>query len=239
MAEKGKPLNYSNLWVGGKSDNSNFNINSLRGFWYKIISISHKNNPNLPVDSPLPDVADIAASIQRSIVLHIGSRIQRIVKYLEATNMINIVNRHNHQKLRLDDLPPRINYVEPTPLKLKLVISGGVGCNKYIVEKLKNYCDKMDTFYDETKIEVVAPSPRHLCTDNGVMIAWNGILKLIHKCDNKCVDNILLREVDIMSLEPVHEAQLGEDVRQLIDTSWIVIKPLQNESKIVAKNEVK
>ena len=238
LAEKGKPLYYSNSWVGGKSNCFNFNINNLRGFWHNKIRYAKINNPNLPVDSPLPDVADFAAGIQRSIVYHIGSRIQRIVKYLEATNMINIVNRQNLRKLSLDHLPCKIDYIDPKPVKLKLVISGGVGCNKYIVAKLKDYCDKMDTFYDETKIEVVAPSPRHLCTDNGVMIAWNGILKLIHKCDNNCV-NILLREADIMSLEPVHEAQLGEDVRQLIDTSWIVIKPLQKESKVVAKNEVK
>lgn len=227
-AEKGDPLRYTRTLGMGKC--GDFDIPGLRGFWDSKLRTIRKSHPNLPVDCPLPEISDITAGIQRSIVIHLKSRINRIIKYLEATNLVNIVTPSNYQSLQLDDIPRKIDYINPTPVKLKLVVSGGVGCNNYIVNNLKSYCDQMDTFYDETKIEVVAPCPRHLCTDNGVMIAWNGVLKLIdnHNDDNNNNNNgdddiILLREKEIMSLEAIYEAKLGVDIRQLIDTSWINI----------------
>ncbi|XP_060561727.1 tRNA N6-adenosine threonylcarbamoyltransferase, mitochondrial-like [Ruditapes philippinarum] len=51
-----------------------------------------------------------------------------------------------------------------------LVVSGGVACNQYIQQGLKKVCEKYDC-------RLVCPPP-HLCTDNGIMIAWNGIEKL-------------------------------------------------------------
>jgi len=51
-----------------------------------------------------------------------------------------------------------------------LVVSGGVACNKFITECLQSFCDVMD-------YKMLRPPPK-LCTDNGVMIAWNGVEKL-------------------------------------------------------------
>ena len=44
------------------------------------------------------------------------------------------------------------------------VVSGGVACNQYFREGLQKVCDDFDC-------ELVCPPP-HLCTDNGIMIAW-------------------------------------------------------------------
>lgn len=52
-----------------------------------------------------------------------------------------------------------------------LVVSGGVACNNYIINAISNLCQMEN-------IELIVPTPRHLCSDNGVMIAWNGILKM-------------------------------------------------------------
>jgi len=48
-------------------------------------------------------------------------------------------------------------------------VSGGVACNGYLRECLGIMCDQMD-------YTLVCPPPK-LCTDNGIMIAWNGMEK--------------------------------------------------------------
>ena len=51
-----------------------------------------------------------------------------------------------------------------------LVISGGVGSNQFLRDGLAKLCSQYDC-------EVICPPPK-LCTDNGIMIAWNGVEKL-------------------------------------------------------------
>ncbi|XP_026328805.1 probable tRNA N6-adenosine threonylcarbamoyltransferase, mitochondrial [Hyposmocoma kahamanoa] len=51
----------------------------------------------------------------------------------------------------------------------QLIVSGGVACNNYIFNALTMLCD-------ETNYKIYRPPPK-LCTDNGVMIAWNGLEK--------------------------------------------------------------
>jgi N6-L-threonylcarbamoyladenine synthase len=51
-----------------------------------------------------------------------------------------------------------------------LVVSGGVACNMYIRRCLTSFCDMME-------YTMFCPPPK-LCTDNGIMIAWNGVEKL-------------------------------------------------------------
>jgi N6-L-threonylcarbamoyladenine synthase len=46
-------------------------------------------------------------------------------------------------------------------------VSGGVACNSYIISKLGIVSDAMG-------FELKVPPP-DLCTDNGVMVAWNGV----------------------------------------------------------------
>lgn len=47
------------------------------------------------------------------------------------------------------------------------VVSGGVAANNFISRALKMVCD-------EYEYHLSVPPP-HLCNDNGVMIAWNGV----------------------------------------------------------------
>ncbi|KAL4222210.1 putative tRNA N6-adenosine threonylcarbamoyltransferase [Mactra antiquata] len=51
-----------------------------------------------------------------------------------------------------------------------LVISGGVACNQFLRQGLQKVCDHYNS-------RLICPPP-HLCTDNGIMIAWNGMEKL-------------------------------------------------------------
>lgn len=47
------------------------------------------------------------------------------------------------------------------------VVSGGVAANKFIASGLKIVCDNYNYH--------LSVPPPHLCNDNGVMIAWNGV----------------------------------------------------------------
>lgn len=51
-----------------------------------------------------------------------------------------------------------------------LILSGGVASNQFLVKHLTNVCSKYNC-------RLVCPPPK-LCTDNGIMIAWNGMEKL-------------------------------------------------------------
>ncbi|KAL3832080.1 hypothetical protein ACJMK2_023758 [Sinanodonta woodiana] len=55
--------------------------------------------------------------------------------------------------------------------KRTLVVSGGVASNMYLREGLQKVCDLHDC-------HLICPPPK-LCTDNGLMIAWNGMEKLL------------------------------------------------------------
>lgn len=47
------------------------------------------------------------------------------------------------------------------------VVSGGVACNQYVRRALQKLCTHTD-------YQLLCPPPK-LCTDNGIMIAWNGM----------------------------------------------------------------
>ena len=88
----------------------------------------------------IPTAPDVCASLQYGIARHLCHRVQRAMDYCEARDLL--------------------------PEPRRLVVSGGVACNRFIASCLRRVGDAMG-------FEVHVPPPR-LCTDNGVMIAWNG-----------------------------------------------------------------
>uniref|UniRef100_A0A8D8RUY1 N(6)-L-threonylcarbamoyladenine synthase n=2 Tax=Cacopsylla melanoneura TaxID=428564 RepID=A0A8D8RUY1_9HEMI len=91
----------------------------------------------------------------------------------------------------------------PDPARRKLVISGGVASNTFLFESLSKVCSHYE-------YSALRPSPA-LCTDNGVMIAWNGV-ELYRTNSTRIVhDPAMLHSVDI---EP--KVPFGEDWRQKV-----------------------
>lgn len=91
--------------------------------------------------------------------------------------------------------------------KKQLVVSGGVACNNHIFESLKVLCD-------ETGYDIIRPSPK-LCTDNGVMIAWNGLEKW-----KKQIDII----TDLKSLDFEATSPLGENLIPIVKQAKLPTK---------------
>ncbi|XP_069841430.1 tRNA N6-adenosine threonylcarbamoyltransferase, mitochondrial [Dendropsophus ebraccatus] len=94
--------------------------------------------------------------------------------------------------------------------KASLVVSGGVASNKYIRKVLQNLTDDMD-------MSLLCP-PSQLCTDNGVMIAWNGIEKL------RIGAGVLENAIDIR-YEP--RALFGRDISEQVREAAIKLPPIK------------
>ncbi|XP_032851114.2 probable tRNA N6-adenosine threonylcarbamoyltransferase, mitochondrial isoform X2 [Tyto alba] len=98
-----------------------------------------------------------------------------------------------------------------------LVVSGGVASNQYIRKGLQTLADANDFGF-------LCPPPR-LCTDNGVMIAWNGIERLraglgvLHSTDGICY-------------EP--KAPLGIDISKRVEEDSIKVPKLKKKIQWLA-----
>ncbi|KAM6466960.1 tRNA N6-adenosine threonylcarbamoyltransferase, mitochondrial isoform 1-T1 [Liasis olivaceus] len=95
------------------------------------------------------------------------------------------------------------------PGKETLVVSGGVASNQYIRRTLQLVADA-------TNFTLVCPPPK-LCTDNGVMIAWNGIEKL-------SAGSGILYNVEDFRYEP--KAPLGTDISEQVKEAFIKVPAL-------------
>ncbi|KAM4026272.1 tRNA N6-adenosine threonylcarbamoyltransferase, mitochondrial isoform 2-T3 [Anomaloglossus baeobatrachus] len=95
--------------------------------------------------------------------------------------------------------------------KASLVVSGGVASNKYICKLLQNLTDDLD-------MSLLCPPP-NLCTDNGVMIAWNGIERL------RIGAGVLENTKDIR-YEP--RALFGKNISEQVREAAIKLPPLKN-----------
>ncbi|XP_050533735.1 tRNA N6-adenosine threonylcarbamoyltransferase, mitochondrial [Daktulosphaira vitifoliae] len=82
-----------------------------------------------------------------------------------------------------------------------LVLSGGVASNMFLRKYLNAMCDEMNY-----KLTVPPPS---LCTDNGIMIAWNGVEKFKKQLNIYNPNDF--NKIDIQSKAP-----LGEDISQQV-----------------------
>ena len=65
-----------------------------------------------------------------------------------------------------------------------LVVSGGVAANHYIRGTLSNLCQAM-------QVKLRLP-PKHLCADNGLMIAWAACLKSLFQ-EDYCIEELKVR----------------------------------------------
>ncbi|OXU29582.1 hypothetical protein TSAR_009066 [Trichomalopsis sarcophagae] len=95
------------------------------------------------------------------------------------------------------------------------VVSGGVASNNFIANALNKVCQ-------ETEFRFVRPPPR-LCSDNGIMIAWNGVEKYLTN------SGILRDRNEIDKVDIAHRSPIGEDWRKIvldegIKRKWVKLK---------------
>lgn len=94
----------------------------------------------------------------------------------------------------------------------QLVVSGGVACNNYIFNSLSYLCNEFD-------YKIYRPSPK-LCTDNGVMIAWNGLEKWRKGLDIHTEIN----KLDIEASSPLGTSLINDVINAKLPTKLLKIK---------------
>ncbi|XP_055325688.1 probable tRNA N6-adenosine threonylcarbamoyltransferase, mitochondrial [Sitodiplosis mosellana] len=153
-------------------------------------------------DQLIPHHEDFCAGFLKATTKHIMRKTQRAIQYCERKGFFGFGA----------NTKPR-----------SLVFSGGVGCNDFIFRALSEMAS-------EFGYKTFRP-PKRLCTDNGVMIAWNGIERWI---DNDQV----YRELDIDSVTPLDRqpfrTNLVEDVeRKNIQCTWIKVPSMQSNRLVM------
>ncbi|GJQ70306.1 hypothetical protein Trydic_g22744 [Trypoxylus dichotomus] len=99
-----------------------------------------------------------------------------------------------------------------------LVVSGGAACNNFIAKGLQMVCTELGYQF--------ARPPPQLCTDNGVMIAWNGVEKWKANID-------IIYDYD--SIVTAKTSPLGENITRAvieenISCKWVRLNKLNDAS---------
>ncbi|CAH0727775.1 unnamed protein product, partial [Brenthis ino] len=121
------------------------------------------------------------------------------------------VSRHLvHRTQRAIEFCERNNLIPAD--KKQLVVSGGVACNNYIFNTLTMLCN-------EFNYQILRPKPK-LCTDNGIMIAWNGLEKWRRNID--IVTD--LSSLDIRAISPIGENLVDKVIEARIPIKIVKLK---------------
>lgn len=180
-----------------------FSFSGIRSAADRLIARLEEDQVNgvLPVDV----IASICASCQNAVTRLCCRRVQRAIEYCALNSLLPSSIRIPQTAWPTPPLPTSIDPSAPA-----LVVSGGVASNLFI----RNELTKVAAHYG---MRLVAPPPR-LCTDNGVMVAWNGAL--LHSRGKRI-------EYDPSVIDFSPRAPLGKDIRALVAKANIQIKPLQ------------
>ncbi|VDN96222.1 unnamed protein product [Rodentolepis nana] len=157
--------------------------------------------------SPLPTdvIASICSACQTSVTKLFCRRVQRAIEYCVRNSLLP-----SSVQIPESTWPrPKIREVTD-PSAAALVLSGGVASNQFVRSGLT----KVAAYYG---MRFTAPPPR-LCTDNGVMIAWNGAL--LHSQGKRIEHN-----PSLIDFSP--RAPLGKSLREDVAAANIRIKPIQ------------
>lgn len=154
----------------------------------ELSDLSESRNRHLSYQT----IADICASIQYAMTRLICRRVQRAVEFIQYFGRSDAAKECNLP-------PPRA-----------LVVSGGVGANAVIRAGLTEIANSYG-------LQFIAP-PSALCTDNGVMIAWNGLL--LYRAGSRIV-----HDIDVIDFES--KAPFGMDFRSHVRKANLPVKPIK------------
>ncbi|XP_031637954.1 probable tRNA N6-adenosine threonylcarbamoyltransferase, mitochondrial [Contarinia nasturtii] len=156
---------------------------SFCGFRSQVIQTIDdiRNRLHLPRDEMIPYYEDLCASVLRIVTKHLLQRTQRAIHYCDRLGAFGV---------------GATNKLDRT-----FVFSGGVACNDFIYRAMNEMVSQFG--FKSYR------SSKRLCTDNGVMIAWNG-LERWHGNEE------FYRNLDIDSVLPNSFTTLGSDHTELV-----------------------
>lgn len=189
-------------------------------------------------DKLLAELSDICASLQRVILVQLAKKLQRAFmfyrmhwRYENEDAFSNIGSASDHLGFELQEIGEG---------QVDLVVSGGVAANSYLIGGIRQLCkEELDP-----KMKVFAPS-KALCSDNGLMVAWNGMLRYRDFLLNgKCYSGTSLdysvvhdpNQLDLIDAQP--DVPMGLDVsHKVVAANFRMAKFNNTEFKVVKKQQ--
>jgi len=161
----------------------------------------------------LDELSHICASLQRAIL-------SQLVRKLYRANLFYRMHwRHkNVDAYGSEEATHHLGF-ELRDIKdgsVDIVVSGGVAANNYIFDSIQAIC----TSIIDKNMQVYRPS-KSLCSDNGLMIAWNGMLRYrdfvernsIDYSDTDSIDSSIIYNSNVIDSVKEHgESPMGIDL---------------------------
>lgn len=174
-----------------------FSFSGLKSSAAHIVSDLQKNHQNEAAGQLIPYREDFCGGFLKATTKHMMRKTQRAIQYCERKGFFGY---------------------GANAMPRSFVFSGGVACNDFIFNALTEMAAQFG--YASYR-----PS-KHLCTDNGVMIAWNGIERWL---DN----DHLYKKLDIDTVHPssreAFNKNLVEDVKRMnIQCAWTKVDLMQS-----------
>lgn len=181
--------------------NCQFSFSGLKSAAMSMVQDIHKNC-RLEADQLIPYHEDFCAGFLKATTKHMMRKTQRAIQYCERKGFFG---HGANARAR------------------NFVFSGGVACNDFIYKALGEMAAQFQ--YNTFR------PPKRLCTDNGVMIAWNGIERWL---DNSVdytqldIDSIIATDRD-----PFNGNLIDDVERKNIQCSWLKVPSMQSKTLLM------
>lgn len=130
----------------------------------------------------LDELSHIASSLQRAILIQLVRKLQRAYMFYRMH-----WRYQNEDAYKSDGNTKHIGFdirdIGEESGEVDVLVSGGVAANTYLIDNIRASCQAIDP-----NIRVFVPQKK-LCSDNGVMVAWNGMLRYLDFLSNKSVNS--------------------------------------------------
>lgn len=168
----------------------------------------------------LNELSHISGSLQRAILIQLVKKLQRAYMFYRMRWRYDNIDaykcRSNSQHLGFD-----LHEIDEGSGQPDILISGGVAANGYLLEGIRASFKLIDP-----EIRVSAPR-KQLCSDNGVMIAWNGMLRYQDFLNSRQIDkgsvsldNSVIfdtAQLDLVRVNPKYD--MGIDISTQVDAA--------------------
>lgn len=202
-----------------KNNSCDFSFSGYRGLWEPLAPMVDDLWRAGDRARLMSELGDICASFQRMMLIQIFRKLRGAIAFYR-----------NHWRYENQDAFLESNQNDPQHLGFNLlsletessdaidvVVSGGVAANKYFVDNIRRACNEAI----DCNMKVYAPS-RNLCSDNGLMIAWNGMLHYRQFMDNKDRNKrqtaVVFDPIRMDSIEAIARSPMGHDLSTRIRT---------------------
>ncbi|KAK8785044.1 hypothetical protein V5799_008590 [Amblyomma americanum] len=131
-----------------------FSFSGFKNSVYREIVRLEKQH-GIEADGLVPELRDVCASAQRAMVQHLVRRTHRALEFCTREGLLPPLPSEEAEITQGEEASPT------------LVVAGGVACNSVLRDALAQLCSHLGARFVAT--------PANLCSDNGLMIAWNGL----------------------------------------------------------------